>query len=253
MSLEIISLNADNIDHYGIGCIRDKKHPGVQAKIKWAKLLFKDGLVIKLLMENNKPIGFIEYIPGIHTWRPIQATGYFVIHCLWIYKTEHLNKGYASMLLQDVIKDTVSRNRNGVVALASEGSWLASPKIFEKNGFYKLDSRGRYDMMVYFYKETSLPKFLSWKDSKILKQDLTLSYSNQCPANLKSINEIKAFCEKENIKIDYHEFQDAKEAQKAPTGYGVYNLTRNNKILADHYISLTRFKNIMKEEKLLEA
>lgn len=253
MSIEIINLHEENIDKYGIGCIRNAKHPGVQAKIKWAKELFKEGLVIKLLLEDNKVAGFIEYIPGLHTWRPINATGYFVIHCIWVYKKEHLHKGYGSMLIQEVIKDTINSRRHGAVAVASDGSWLASKDIYEKNGFYKIDSRGRYDLMAYLYKEAPLAKFKPWKESKILKKDLTLSYSQQCPANMKSIEEIKSYCNEQNIAIDFIEFQNSKEAQNAPTGYGVFNLTRNNQVLADHYISLSRFKNIMKKEKLIEA
>lgn len=253
MSVEIINLHEENIDQYGIGCIRNMKHPGVQAKIKWAKALFKVGLVIKLLLEDNKVVGFIEYIPGLHTWRPLNAVGYFVIHCLWIYKKENLNKGYGSMLVQEVIKDTVESRRHGVVTIASEGSWLASPGIFEKNGFYKIDSRDRYDLMAYLYKEAPLAKFKKWRDSKILQNELTLSYSQQCPANMKSIDEIKAFCEQENIAIDFVEYQDEKESQNAPTGYGVFNITRNGQVLADHYISLSRFKNIVKKEKLIEV
>lgn len=253
MAVEIINLHEENIDHYGIGCIKNKKHPGVQAKIQWAKKLFQHGLTIKLLVEKNTIIGFIEYIPGLYSWRPISAAGYFVIHCIWVYKKEYLNKGYGSMLIQEVIKDTHNSRRHGIVSLASEGSWLASPKIFEKNGFYKIDSRGRYDLMAYLYKEAPLAKFKPWKDSKILKNELTLSYSHQCPANAKALNDIEQFTNTENIDITFHEFQDAKEAQKAPTGYGVFNLTRNNKILAEHYISLSRFKNIAKKEKLIET
>ena len=44
------------------------------------------------------------------------------------------------------------------------------------------------------------------------------------------------------------EIKTAKEAQQAPSGYGVYSLVYNGKLLSDHYISNTRFKNILKKE-----
>jgi ribosomal protein S18 acetylase RimI-like enzyme len=159
MSVEIINLHEENIDEYGIGCIRNKKHPGVKAKIEWAKSLFQEGLTIKLLLKNGKQIGFIEYIPGLHTWRPLNAIGYLVIHCIWIFKTDEYNKGYASMLIKEAIDDAIASKRKGVVTIASEGSWLVSPQIYEKNGFYKIDSRGRYDLMAYLYKEAPLARF----------------------------------------------------------------------------------------------
>jgi hypothetical protein len=38
------------------------------------------------------------------------------------------------------------------------------------------------------------------------------------------------------------------QAQRAPSGYGVYSLLYNGKLLADHYISNTRFQNILNKE-----
>ncbi|MEZ5197460.1 MAG: YoaP domain-containing protein [Bacteroidales bacterium] len=40
----------------------------------------------------------------------------------------------------------------------------------------------------------------------------------------------------------------AKEAQEAPSGYGTYSLVYKGKLLSDHYISNTRFKNILNKE-----
>ena len=39
-----------------------------------------------------------------------------------------------------------------------------------------------------------------------------------------------------------------KEAKNAPSGYGVFNLLHDGKLLEDHYLSATRFKNILKKE-----
>jgi hypothetical protein len=54
----------------------------------------------------------------------------------------------------------------------------------------------------------------------------------------------KAFGLKLNISI----LDSAKKAQQAPSGYGVYSLVYDGKLLADHYISNTRFKNIITKE-----
>lgn len=43
----------------------------------------------------------------------------------------------------------------------------------------------------------------------------------------------------------------AAKAQQAPSFYGIFNFIRDGKVLADRYISLTRFKNILKHEKLI--
>jgi hypothetical protein len=46
----------------------------------------------------------------------------------------------------------------------------------------------------------------------------------------------------EVIKIDYL------EAQNGPSGFGTFSLLYNGKLLADHYISKTRFISIVKKE-----
>jgi hypothetical protein len=42
--------------------------------------------------------------------------------------------------------------------------------------------------------------------------------------------------------------QCAPEAQRAPSGFGVFALVKDGKLLEDHYISETRFKTILKKE-----
>jgi len=44
----------------------------------------------------------------------------------------------------------------------------------------------------------------------------------------------------------------AREAQNAPSYYGVFNLLWNGRLLADHYVSKGRFKNILRKEILKE-
>ena len=40
--------------------------------------------------------------------------------------------------------------------------------------------------------------------------------------------------------------ETAQEAKNAPSGFGVFNLLHDGKLLEDHYLSATRFKNILK-------
>jgi hypothetical protein len=48
-----------------------------------------------------------------------------------------------------------------------------------------------------------------------------------------------------NLKIT--ELKTPKQAQEAPSVYSVFTLIKDGKILADHYISSTRFRNILKK------
>jgi hypothetical protein len=44
--------------------------------------------------------------------------------------------------------------------------------------------------------------------------------------------------------------KSAREAQNAPSYYGVFNLVWNGRLLSDHYVSKGRFKNLLKQEIL---
>jgi len=44
------------------------------------------------------------------------------------------------------------------------------------------------------------------------------------------------------------ELKNSKQAQSAPSPFGIFNIVLNGKLVADHPISNTRFVNIMKKE-----
>ena len=49
------------------------------------------------------------------------------------------------------------------------------------------------------------------------------------------------------LKLKITELKTPKQAQNAPSIYSVFSLIHDGKILADHYISNTRFNNIIKK------
>ncbi|MCK4756725.1 YoaP domain-containing protein, partial [candidate division WOR-3 bacterium] len=73
-------------------------------------------------------------------------------------------------------------------------------------------------------------------------------YSNQCPWVARSIKDLGEIAKKKGLKLKVTELKNAKQAQNAPSVYAIFNLVYNGKLLADHYISNTRFLNILKKE-----
>ena len=55
------------------------------------------------------------------------------------------------------------------------------------------------------------------------------------------------------IDLNITKLSNATEAKKAPSGYGVFSLLHNGKLIEDHYLSATRFRNILKKELLQES
>jgi hypothetical protein len=54
--------------------------------------------------------------------------------------------------------------------------------------------------------------------------------------------------EKKGLKMDVVELKTPEQAREAPSIYAVLNLVNDGKLLADHYISNTRFLNILNKE-----
>jgi hypothetical protein len=55
---------------------------------------------------------------------------------------------------------------------------------------------------------------------------------------------------KRGIKYKAIELKTAREAQAAPTPYAVFSIIYEGRVVADHMVSNTRFKNILKEIEL---
>ncbi len=248
MDYKIITVDESNIDEYGIGCIKNQKHEGYLPKLEWAISQFPNGLKFKQLRDsNNKMLGFLEYINSEHCWRGVEAKGYLFIHCLWFFDTKIFGKGLGSMLVQDCIEDAKKQNKLGVTVLASDGSWVADKRIFEKNGFKVIGSKDRFDLMVLQLKKGKFPKFTKWEKELKNYKGLNLVYADQCPMIAKSIPELQAVAKFKEVDLKVKKLENSEEAKTSPGGYCVYELLQDGELLEDHYISKTRFKNILKE------
>ena len=94
--VEIVTVDLTNVDERGFFCYKSKpKSVGYKQKLSWLKARLAEGMRIKILYENGRSVGFVEYIPGEFAWRVVQAKGYMVIHCLWVVGRGK-RKGYGS-------------------------------------------------------------------------------------------------------------------------------------------------------------
>ncbi len=102
--MEIIDVNADNIDREHICCaITDKKGENcVASKKAWMRERFRDGLVFRKLAVLGKV--FIEYLPAEKAWCPISADGYLHVNCFWV-SGQYQGQGYANQLLAQCVAE----------------------------------------------------------------------------------------------------------------------------------------------------
>ncbi len=242
-------ITAGNVAEYGFFCAKNRKDEGYRKKQDWLHKRFREGLVIYLLQdEEGKDLGFIEYLPGEQAWRPVHASGYLFIHCIYLARKAHREQGLGSMLVQQVVADAKAAGLNGVAVATSEGPWIAGRDLFEKNGFEKVDQNGRFELLVHTLKKAPLPSFIHWEDNQDAYPGWHLLLSHQCPWHAKAARALAETARAAGIDLHIREIQTAEEARQGPSGFGVFALLHDGKLLADHYVSQTRFRNILRAE-----
>jgi YoaP-like len=221
------------------------------AKVLLAASERRFGLRAKtLLAPDGQPAGYIEYLPGEFAWRGIQAAGYMFIHCVWIYSRRHQRKGWASFMIEACLKDAKNARMNGVAVMVRDGPWLADRRLFLTNGFKPVDTAPPdYQLLVRKFNPTAAnPTFQKGWDQKLARYNrgLTIIRSSQCPHIAKFASDISESAAKDyGISPTVVDLESWQDAQNAPTPYAVFSLIYNGRLLADHQISRTRFRNIM--------
>lgn len=241
MCARIIDINEENINKYGLLCKKSqKKQVGYQNKVKWIKERVKEGLRYKILLvkegEKETSRGFIEYISGEYNWRGIQANNWMVIHCIWVIG-KHKNKGHASQLLEECIKDAKEAKMYGVVAMTAEkGGWLPNMKLFVKNGFEKVDELAPYYGLYAkaFSENVPKPQFYPLSQDKLKEygEGVTILYTQQCPYLPILVNDMEEISNEKNVKFQALLLKDTKEAQQNRLHpYGTFCAIYDGKIL----------------------
>jgi len=250
--IEIINLTPENIEKYGVCGYKDaNKHVELRKKIEWVGEYYSKGLKIKALISQKAGYqGMIEYIPGEFAHRPVDAEGFLFIHCLFVgFKKDFKGKGYATLLIDECIKDAKNSKMLGIAVVTRKGSFMADNKIFLKNGFQIVDNaKPDFELLVLkFDKNTKNPGFKDNLNVKLneYQNGLTILRSTQCPYTEKNVNAIIESAKNMNLTTRIIDLMDSQAAQSNPCAFGTFAIIYNGKIISHHPISNTRFENIM--------
>jgi L-amino acid N-acyltransferase YncA len=252
--VEIILIDEKNLNDFAYCGYKNSKQEGFKRKAAWVKKQLSKGLSFKnLYTEKDGVIGSIEYVPGEYTWRPIDAKGYMVIHCIFIIHKKNKGKGYGSRLVHECITDARKNKMEGVAVVTRKGTWMAGKELFLKCGFTVVDGAPPdFELLAKKFKKSApAPKFKGNWENKLAayKKGLVIIHSDQCPYVAKALREIpKTAVNLYGKKPALVELKTARDAQKAPCAFGIFNVIYNGKLVAEHPISNARFRNIMDKE-----
>jgi len=251
---KIIDVTPENVQEETLFCIKDIKKPGFNSKRIWFEKQYKLGLRMKILKDkDDKMIGFIEYVPVFKAWRPVTGNNFMFIHCMYVYPNKNKNKGYGSLLIKEAEVAAKNEKMDGICVMTSKGAWISDKRIFENNGFIQIDQRGRFELLSKKWEpKAQEPELIDWTVNQKKYNGWHLVYADQCPWHEKSVVALLNTALDFGIDLNLTKLSNANEAKMAPSGYGVFSLIHNGKLIEDHYLSATRFRNILKKEMLQE-
>ena len=246
--VEIVTVDSTNVAEQGFFCYKSKpKSGGYQKKLSWLKQRFAEGMRIKILYEEERSVGFIEYIPGEFAWRAVNAQGYMVIHCLWVVG-KGKDKGYGSRLLAECVQDAQRLGQHGVAMVTSSRVWLAGKKILLKNGFESVDETAPFELLVKRFDETPLPTFPRNWDERLNRcgSGLTVFRADQCPYIEDAVKAVLEIASERGIETRVIELTSGRQVQdSAPSPYGVFSIVYNGELVTYHYLGKKEKKRLL--------
>ena len=244
----------ENLPECGIGCITSLKHQGHAPKTEWLRKRFAEGLRFLLFRDSKgKPLAFLEYVPGEFAWRPVNAEGWLFVHCLWVYPAGQKVGGLGSRLIEACVEEARQARSLGVAAMVGDGPWISGKHVYLKNGFDQVAAYDRFQIVTHQLREAPPPTFRNISAKYTKQKGLHIVYSAQCPMLPKSAHDVSEMAAEHGLDVKVTILESAREAQNAPSHYGVFSLLWNGRLLSDHYVSKGRFKNILKKEILKET
>jgi N-acetylglutamate synthase-like GNAT family acetyltransferase len=235
---KLIDITAENVTENGFFCYMSKpKAEGYQRKLSWLKARFAEGMRIKMYELPQR--GFIEYIPGEHAWRTVDAKGYMFIHCLWIVGKSK-GQGLGGRLLKACITDAREAGMHGVAMLTSEGNWLAGKKLLLQHGF-KLVAQAppAFNLMAMKFDNAPLPALLNnWeKKTEQFARGLTVLRSDQCPYIDDAVKTVLDTAKRLGIESRVVKLISSEDIRNlSPSPYGVFSIVYHGKLLSYHYL-----------------
>ena len=245
---EVIDTNAENVGDCSFCGNKKPNNLGYRWKSNWLRKRYAEGLRYKVLRSREfGEIGMIEYALGSHTWRPVEAEGYLVIHCLMV-NGKHKGKGLGAVLLEDCLRDARKNKCRGVAVVTSSDSFMAGSGLFIKAGFVPVESDPPYELLVKKFKATAPnPRFIVQRERlcKRYGKGLAILAADQCPYVPKTADKIAQAAKTLGLEPKLVRVECAKASRELPTPYGIFSIIYDGKLIAHRPISATRFLNIM--------
>jgi GNAT superfamily N-acetyltransferase len=252
-AIDIVSVNSENLAERGFFCRKSKmKTGGNRRKLEWAASGFGLGLGIETVYDEGRSVGFVEYAPGEHAWRAINAPGYLVIHCIWVVGRAK-GKGYGSALLAKVEAKARELGMAGVAAVTGSGVWIAGNKLLMDHGYEQVDEAPpSFQLMVKPFATAPLPTFpTNWTErAAAFGAGLTVISTDQCPYLEDAERAVITGAENLGLPVTISKLKTAQDVQsRSPSAFGIFGVVLDGELLSYHYLLEKDLTALLAERK----
>ncbi|MBQ8995038.1 MAG: YoaP domain-containing protein [Oscillospiraceae bacterium] len=238
--MEYIRVTQENIESEHICCASsNNKDIQVFSKKEWLRNRFDDGLVFLKSVERGKC--FIEYIPAVNAWVPLNADGYMYIDCLWV-SGSFKGHGYSNDLLEECVRDSKEKGMFGLCVLSSakKRGFLSDPKHLSHKGFKVADEADNGIQLWYlpFEENAPVPQFKECaRHPWVEGDDFVVLYTHQCPFNAKYVPIVEEYAKGKGIPFRSVLISTKEEAQNAPTPVTTYAVFRDGRYVTNEVLN----------------
>lgn len=249
MEREWIDLTPENLAKEHLACIiRSRKpHPGVEAKRQWLAERLREGHVFRKL--KARATVMIEYAPLETAWTPVIGENYIYLYCLWVDR-EHAGQGYGKVLMESCLNDAKAKGRSGVCMLGAkrQKSWLSDQAFAKKFGFEVVDTTDNgYELLALSFDGTT-PRFApNAKHGEIAEEALTIYYDLQCPYIYQEMEQIKSYCEANQLPVTFHLVDTLQKAKELPCVFNNWAVFYKGKFETVNLINEATLKRILRK------
>jgi hypothetical protein len=167
---------------------------------------------------------------------------------LWVYPAGQAIGGLGRRLIEACVEQARRARARGVALMVRDGPWMVGRQVFLESGFVQVAERERFQLLVHRLRKGPAPRFRDLGTKWARRRGLQIVYGAQCPYLPQSVQAVSALAREQGLRVTVTELTSARQAQGAPSYYGVFNLLWNGRLLSDHYVSRGRFQNLLNKE-----
>jgi len=180
--------------------------------MEWRKNLLKEGMKGFIQYKEEKPVGFVEYMPAENVPLPIKAPGAAALMCFhWVKPSmseeEHLE---SERKLVEKAVDATSEEFNGLAALAWDHPIHFPISMMKDMGFREIKKDSQIHLVWYPHTDAEPPEMIkaSFEPRHLSGQGLLAidqAFSNRCPFSIHNALKFRSWIEEiDDQRIRHH-------------------------------------------------